>query len=116
MEQIFRLLPGDVGRPITDIVSTLDYPELADSARQVMKSLIIAEREAAAADGRWFAVRMLPYRSFDDRVDGVVITFTDITTAKSLEAALRQAQASLEARLADTTADGTASSTPEHTS
>jgi len=105
LESIIRLLPGDVGRPITDIVSTLDYPELAERARQVMQTLTIAEREAVAADGRWFAVRMLPYRSHDDRVDGVVITFTDITTAKSLEAALRQAQASLEARLADSGAD-----------
>lgn len=108
MESIIRLLPGDVGRPITDIVSTLDFPELADTARQVMQSLTAAEREAAASDGRWFAVRMLPYRSYDDRVDGVVVTFTDITTAKSLEAALRQAQASLEARLAGSAPDGVA--------
>jgi two-component system, chemotaxis family, CheB/CheR fusion protein len=105
MERIIRLLPGDVGRPITDIVSTLDFPELADTARQVMQSLSVVEREAAASDGRWFAVRVLPYRAYDDRVDGVVVTFTDITTAKSLEAALRQAQASLEARLADSATD-----------
>jgi two-component system CheB/CheR fusion protein len=101
MESLIHLIPGDVGRPITDIVSVLDFPDMADCARRVIRTLMIVEKEVAASDGRWFAVRILPYRSYDDRIDGVVITFSDITKAKSLEAALRQAQKSLEGQLAD---------------
>ncbi len=104
MESIIRLIPGDVGRPITDIVSTLDFPEMADDVRRVMRTLIGVEKEVKSEDGRWFAARILPYRTQDDRIDGVVITFSDVTKAKTLEAALRQAQGLLEDKLADQSA------------
>lgn len=108
METISNLIPGDVGRPITDIVSALEFPDMAESARRVMRTLMMVEKEVAAADGRWFAVRILPYLSYDERIDGVVITFSDVTKAKSLEGALRQAQASLEGRLAEQSASASA--------
>jgi len=81
---------------------------MAESARRVMRTLMMVEKEVAAADGRWFAVRILPYLSYDERIDGVVITFSDVTKAKSLEAALRQAQTSLEGRLAEQSASASA--------
>ena len=84
--RIIKLIPGDVGRPITDLVSDLDYPTLAEDVRDVLRTLTSTEKAAAARDGRWFCVRVMPYRTLDDRIDGVVITFADITTSKQMEA------------------------------
>jgi transcriptional regulator with PAS, ATPase and Fis domain len=94
--QIIKFIPGDVGRPITDLVSHLKYPSLAEDAREVLRSLVAMEKPTTTRDGRWFAVRIMPYRTLDDRIDGVVITFTDSTTTKTLEAKLRSQYASLE--------------------
>ncbi|MDD5139584.1 MAG: chemotaxis protein CheB [Verrucomicrobiales bacterium] len=94
--KIIKLIPGDAGRPITDLATDLRYPELADDAREVLRKLTFAEKPIAARDGRWFTVRIMPYRTQDDRIDGVVITFMDITAAKTLEAKLRSQHASLE--------------------
>ncbi len=93
---IIQLIPGDVGRPITDLTSQLNYPQLADDTRRVLRRLVSVEKSIAAKDGRWFTVRIMPYRTLDDRIDGVVITFTDITVAKKLEASLRGARAAKE--------------------
>ncbi|MFB9242985.1 PAS domain-containing protein [Massilia antarctica] len=86
---IFKLIPGDAGRPITDLVSTLNYPALAEDAREVLNSLVFREVQVSATDGRWFTVRIMPYRTQDNRIDGVVITFIDISSSKTLERALR---------------------------
>ena len=93
-----KLIPGDVGRPITDLVLDLDYFTLADDVRGVLKSLTSTERVVAAGNHRWFNIRIMPYRTMDDRIDGVVITFADITGAKTLEIQLRAQQAELEKR------------------
>ena len=98
--KIIKLIPGDVGRPITDLASDLRYPELADDAREVLRTLVFAEKPIGARDGRWFTVRIMPYRTLDDRIDGVVITFADITVAKTLEAKLRDQHAVLEKQVA----------------
>jgi two-component system CheB/CheR fusion protein len=87
--RLFKLIPGDLGRPLSDIVTDLDYPGLLDEAARVLNTLIFAEREAATADGRWFLVRIMPYRTLENVIDGVVITFNDISRAKQLEAELR---------------------------
>jgi two-component system CheB/CheR fusion protein len=99
--KIIKLIPADVGRPITDLASELRYPGLAEEAREVLRTLAPAEKPIGARDGRWFTVRIMPYRTLDDRIDGVVITFADITAAKTLEAELRKTQAVLEKRVAD---------------
>ena len=99
--KIIKLIPADVGRPITDLASELRYPELAEDAREVLRTLAATEKPISARDGRWFTVRIMPYRTLDDRIDGVVITFADITAAKTLEAELRKTQAGLEKRVAD---------------
>ncbi len=88
--KLTRLLPTDAGRPITDIASDVLYPELADDAREVLRTLVKTERELRAPTGSWFMVRVLPYRTLDNRIDGVVLTFADITLAKQLEAELRR--------------------------
>jgi two-component system CheB/CheR fusion protein len=99
--KIIKLIPGDAGRPITDLVSELRYPELAEDVREVLRTLTSSEKPISASDGRWFTVRIMPYRTLDDRIEGVVITFTDITVAKTLEAELRAKQADLEKRVAE---------------
>jgi chemotaxis methyl-accepting protein methylase len=86
---IIKLIPGDVNRPITDLASALVYPSLASDAQAVLRTLVLKETPAKTVDGRWFSVRIMPYRTLDNRVDGLVITFSDITTAKTLEATLR---------------------------
>lgn len=90
--KIIRLIPGDTGRPITDLVSNLRQNTLAEDAREVLRDLVPLEKTVEAADDRWFTVRIMPYRTVDDRVDGVVITFANITVAKTLEARLRKNQ------------------------
>ncbi len=99
--KIIKLIPADVGRPITDLATDLKYPELADDAREILRTLTSAEKPIGARDGRWFMVRIMPYRTLDNRIDGVVITFADITAAKTLETQLRDNQSVLEKHVAE---------------
>ena len=99
--KIINLIAGDIGRPITDLRSNLLYPRLATDARQVLRHLNVIEKPINAGRGRWFTVRIMPYRTLDERVEGVVITFADITVAKTLETQLREQQAVLEKRVAE---------------
>ncbi|HLO26224.1 MAG TPA: CheR family methyltransferase, partial [Geobacteraceae bacterium] len=94
--KLFKLIPGDVGRPLSDIASDLHYPGMGDEAREVLRALAFSEKQVAATDGRWFSVRIMPYRTMEDVIDGVVITFADITAAKTLEAELREENARLK--------------------
>ncbi|MDP1991101.1 MAG: chemotaxis protein CheB [Syntrophales bacterium] len=71
-DKLFKLIPGDVGRPLSDIVSDLLYPKMAEEARAVLRTLVFSERQIAATDGRWFLVRIMPYRTMEDVIDGVV--------------------------------------------
>jgi two-component system CheB/CheR fusion protein len=87
--RLFKLIPGDVGRPLSDIVTDLDYPGLLTDADEVLRSLAISDREVAAGGQRWFQVKIMPYRTLENVIDGVVITFNDIGRAKRLEAQLR---------------------------
>ncbi len=86
---IFKLRNSDVGRPITDLVSPLQYPEMDQHAREVLKSLSPIERAVKTKNEKWYNVRIMPYRTLEDKIDGIVITFTDITTYKQLEVKLK---------------------------
>ncbi|MGE0014271.1 MAG: PAS domain-containing protein, partial [Azoarcus sp.] len=88
--KLFKLIPGDVGRPLSHIVTDLDYPELRDDASEVLRTLMFQEREITTHDGRWYRVRIMPYRTQDNMINGVVVTFIDITEIKKLEAELRR--------------------------
>ena len=88
--RIIKLIPGDVGRPITDITSTLLYPTLVEEASEVLRSLVFTEKSVPDSSGNWFRVRIMPYRTHENKIDGLVITFTDITVSHKLEAALRE--------------------------
>jgi two-component system CheB/CheR fusion protein len=73
------------------MVTNLQYPEMSDHAREVMRTLVFKETDIATNDQQWFTVRIMPYRTDDDRIDGLVITFVDISVAKKLEAELKKA-------------------------
>lgn len=77
--QLFKLIPGDLGRPLADLASHLDYPSIYDDAREVLRKLASIERRVQAKDGLAYQVRIMPYRTADDRIDGVVITFTSVS-------------------------------------
>ncbi|HSW18666.1 MAG TPA: chemotaxis protein CheB [Ramlibacter sp.] len=82
---LFNLIPSDVGRPLGDLATRLDYPQLSDDARAVLDKLAPIEREVGLADGNWFLTRILPYRTLDDRIAGVVLSFINITERKRAE-------------------------------
>jgi two-component system CheB/CheR fusion protein len=88
--QIFKLIAGDVGRPLSDIVTDLNYPELQEDAINVLQTLVFVEKQIPTRDGRWFKARIMPYRAQENVIDGVVMTFSDITDLKILEAELRK--------------------------
>jgi chemotaxis methyl-accepting protein methylase/PAS domain-containing protein len=94
--KLFKLIPGDVGRPLSDIVSDLTYPGMAEEAREVLRTLVFSEKQVTTNDSRWFSVRIMPYRTVDDVIGGVVITFTDITETKKMETELREEIANLK--------------------
>jgi len=95
---IFKLRNSDIGRPFTDQVTELRYPEIENHAHQVLKTLISVETQIATSDERWFNVRIMPYRKISDFIDGLVITFTNITTAKNLEIKLQAANETLHTK------------------
>ena len=83
--RLFNLIPGDVGRPLSDLASQLQYPALGDDAAHVLDKLIPIEREVGRDDGSWFMARLLPYRTTEDRIAGVVLSFINITERKQAE-------------------------------
>ncbi len=86
---LFKLIASDVGRPLSDIVTDLNYPRLQEDAQAVLRTLVFVEKQVKTNDDRWFKIRIMPYRTHDNVIDGVVITFIDISETKQLEAQLR---------------------------
>ena len=82
---VFNFKPSDIGRPVSDMTHRLRYGELMADLRQVLRTLTRIEREVLGDDGRWFTLRISPYRSIHDRIDGVVITLFDTTDRKRAE-------------------------------
>lgn len=83
--KIINLIPSDVGRPISHIVSNLKYENLVEDVREVIKSLVFKEVQVETKEGKWHLMRIIPYRTYENVIDGVVITFTDITDFKKME-------------------------------
>jgi len=90
LTKLFKLRQTDVGRPFTDMVTDLNYPEMTHHAKEVLDTLVFKETSVSTHDGRWFIVRIMPYRTFDDRIDGLVITLIDITKSKKMESELEK--------------------------
>ncbi|WP_244511164.1 chemotaxis protein CheB [Magnetospirillum fulvum] len=88
--QLFKLIDSDSGRPLSDIVTDLRYPTLTDDAREVLRTLIFIEKQVPTQNGRWVKVRTIPYRTQDNVIDGVAITFIDVTEIKELQDELKR--------------------------
>jgi two-component system CheB/CheR fusion protein len=89
VRDLFSVTTSDEGRPITDFAHQLEYDDLVKDARTVIAQLIPLRREIYSRKGRWYDLRMRPYRTVDDKIDGVVITFVDITERKLMEERLK---------------------------
>lgn len=99
---LFGLRQRDGGRPISELSSRIDYPELKDDAHKVDQSLQMVEREVVVkASGETFLLRMKPYRTTDNRLDGYVLSFVDITQRKSYENTLKQNEQKLARQYAE---------------
>lgn len=86
---LFKLIASDIGRSLSDIVTRLDYPQLHQDAQTVLRTLVFIEKQIETDNNQWFKVRIMPYRTQDNVIDGVVITFIDISETKQLEAQLQ---------------------------
>jgi two-component system, chemotaxis family, CheB/CheR fusion protein len=86
---IVNLRESDVGRPLSDLTTSLQYPDLQRDATKTLRSLKPTDKQVQSSDDRWFSVRIMPYRRLDDVIDGVVITLVDITDTKQVEHSLR---------------------------
>jgi two-component system CheB/CheR fusion protein len=88
--KIFKLIKSDIGRPITDLSTDLVYPDLIQDAIEVLRTLVFIQKPIPASEGRWFKVRIMPYRTTDDRIDGLVITFINSSDLKKAELKLTE--------------------------
>jgi two-component system CheB/CheR fusion protein len=82
---IFSVIASDLGRSLLDLTHRLDYDELADDVSATFETLRPVEREVRSNDGRWYIVRLLPYRTTEDRIEGAIMTFFDITERRQAE-------------------------------
>ncbi len=89
---LFNIRMTDRGRPISDLTHRLGYADLRSDAEAVLNRLAPIEREVQDDAGRWYLTRVLPYRSTEDRIEGVVITFIDIDSRKRAEEAVRASE------------------------
>ncbi|MFP4622625.1 MAG: chemotaxis protein CheB [Gemmatimonadota bacterium] len=90
--ELFNVRPADRGRPVADLTHRLEYDELVQDAARVLEQLTPVEREIRDVEDRWYLTRLLPYRSREDEVEGVVVTFVDITARKHAEMELERAR------------------------
>ena len=107
MKLVFNVIDSDVGRPISDFAAALTGGALLDHAAAVLEKLTPLQRDLQLEDGRWYLRRIVPYRGENERIDGVVVTFTDITEARQAAttevAAQRRATESLEQKVRERT-------------
>jgi two-component system, chemotaxis family, CheB/CheR fusion protein len=105
VEKLFSVTESDIGRPITDFSHKLDYTTIEDDARTVMRNLLPFEKEVKTKTGRWLLMRLRPYRTVEDRIDGIVASFIDITQRLAAQEDLRLSEARYE-RMVKETASG----------
>jgi len=91
LSEVFNVREVDIGRPVADIASRLDYDDLVDDARRTLEHVTMVDREVHGKSGKWYLTRMLPYRAPLNQLEGVVLTFVDITDRKRAEQRLRDA-------------------------
>ncbi len=92
VEQLFSVTDSDIGRPITDFTHKLAHDGVAREAEKVLRDLVPVESEVETKDGRWLMMRLRPYRTVDDKIEGVVLSFVDITVRRQTEERLRESE------------------------
>src|SRR5262249_38907360 len=92
LADLFSVTTGDEGRPIVDFTHRLEYGELVADAKRVLADLSPVERTIRSQESRWFLMRMRPYRTLDDKIEGVVVTFVDVTDRQEAEARWEERQ------------------------
>lgn len=100
---LFNFIATDIGRPLAHLHTQLHYPQLVEDANMVLERLTPVERQIGAPPGRSYLVRLLPYRTADDRIAGVVLTFVDITERLQDAEALRRSEARFSAIVSQAT-------------
>jgi two-component system CheB/CheR fusion protein len=95
-ERLLNLIPADLGRPIGDIKLSIEVPDLEELVLEVVATMSAREREVQDRAGRWYSLRVRPYRTLENRIDGAVILFVDIENLKKAEQALRESEARFE--------------------
>ncbi|MCG2736955.1 MAG: PAS domain-containing protein [Candidatus Methanoperedenaceae archaeon] len=103
--KIINLIKTDIGRPVKDFSSNLVYENLIDDVLEVLNTLVFRETEVSDKNGNWYLMRIMPYRTTENVIDGGVVTFIDITERKRAEKALRKAHDELEMRVQERTAE-----------
>ena len=93
---VVNLVETDTGRPFSDLSLKVEYPEMREDIQESRRALALKERIVGLPDGRWFKARILPYRTTNNIIDGVVITFIDVTEQKNTQEALENALAYAE--------------------
>ncbi|KQW54330.1 CheR family methyltransferase [Variovorax sp. Root411] len=101
---LFNLIPSDIGRSLFDITTRLDYLELAEDTASAFRELRTSERHVTSVDGRHFLARILPYRTAEDKIEGAILNFFDITELRAAEERARAGEERLR-RAAATTRD-----------
>jgi two-component system CheB/CheR fusion protein len=102
--QLFRLIPSDVGRPVSDVVSLIKNDSLVKDGQGVLDKLVPDEKEVQTVDGQYYLRRIVPYRTQDNRIDGVVVTFANVSPIKRSEESLKSLNETLEERVDQRTA------------
>jgi two-component system CheB/CheR fusion protein len=91
-EKLLNLLPGDVGRPIGHLRPNIDVPDLTSLLAEVVDTMSVREREVQDLEGRWYSMRVRPYRTMDNKIDGAVMIFIDIDAARRIHLELQREQ------------------------
>jgi two-component system CheB/CheR fusion protein len=97
--RLFNVIPTDVGRPFQHVSHRLETDGLLEDVRTVLKDLAPIEREMQSESGEWYKMRSVPYRTLDDRIEGALMTFVDVTDLKAAEQRVEQVNAKLERRV-----------------
>jgi PAS domain-containing protein len=89
---VFNLIQSDIGRPISDITSKVIYKDITKDSKKVLDTLTVKEEEIQTLEGEWLNMRIMPYRTVDNVIDGIVITFVDVTESRKIKNEISKAR------------------------